>query len=132
VKPDRCAHQHLSRAGRSAKKIAEKDKGDNAKIPKQERTEALPLGQCVRQGLRPWNPESALRKALAKSQETATTTKQGNNNKNKGEHRMAIYHSRVTTFSRANNHSSLAAAAYRAAILLVDQRTGKRHDYRRK
>ncbi|WP_232518342.1 MobA/MobL family protein [Lysobacter enzymogenes] len=86
----------------------------------------------MRQGLRPWNPESALRKALAKSQETATTTKQGNNNKNKGEHRMAIYHSRVTTFSRANNHSSLAAAAYRAAILLVDQRTGKRHDYRRK
>jgi hypothetical protein len=50
-----------------SQKIAEKEKSDNAKISKQERTEALPVGQCVRQGLRPWNPESALRKALAKS-----------------------------------------------------------------
>lgn len=45
---------------------------------------------------------------------------------------MAIYHTRVKTFSRAKGHSSTAAAAYRAGLLLVDERTGERHDYRRR
>lgn len=45
---------------------------------------------------------------------------------------MAIYHSRVKTFSRGKGHSSVAAAAYRAGLLLMDERTGKRHDYRRR
>ncbi|WP_313250736.1 MobA/MobL family protein [Stenotrophomonas indicatrix] len=45
---------------------------------------------------------------------------------------MAIYHSRVKIFSRGKGHSSVAAAAYRAGLLLTDERTGKRHDYRRR
>lgn len=45
---------------------------------------------------------------------------------------MAIYHTRVKTFSRAQGHSSTAAAAYRAGMLIVDPRTGIRHDYRRR
>jgi hypothetical protein len=44
---------------------------------------------------------------------------------------MAIYHTRVKTFSRAKEHSSIAAAAYRAGLLLIDER-GTRHDYRRR
>ena len=43
---------------------------------------------------------------------------------------MAIYHTRVKTFSRTQGHSSVAAAAYRAGLRLVDPRTGLRHDYR--
>lgn len=43
---------------------------------------------------------------------------------------MAIYHSRIKTFSRARGDSSVAAAAYRAGLLLVDHLTGRRHDYR--
>lgn len=43
---------------------------------------------------------------------------------------MAIYHSRVKTFSRARGDSSVAAAAYRAGLLLIDHLTGRRHDYR--
>lgn len=45
---------------------------------------------------------------------------------------MAIYHTRVKTFSRAQGHASTAAAAYRAGLLIVDERTGLRHDYRRR
>lgn len=45
---------------------------------------------------------------------------------------MAIYHSRVKTFSRAKGHASTAAAAYRAGLLIVDARTGTTHDYRRR
>ncbi|WP_340650050.1 MobA/MobL family protein [Pseudoxanthomonas winnipegensis] len=45
---------------------------------------------------------------------------------------MAIYHSRVKTFSRARGDSSVAAAAYRAGVLLIDHLTGQRHDYRRR
>lgn len=45
---------------------------------------------------------------------------------------MAIYHANVKTFSRAKGHSSIAAAAYRAGLLLEDTRTGQRHDYRRR
>ncbi|MCC5087129.1 MobA/MobL family protein [Xanthomonas campestris] len=45
---------------------------------------------------------------------------------------MAIYHANVKTFSRAKGHSSVAAAAYRAGLLLEDALTGLRHDYRRR
>lgn len=45
---------------------------------------------------------------------------------------MAIYHANIKTFSRAKGHSSIAAAAYRAGLLLEDERTGQRHDYRRR
>ncbi|MCC5099436.1 MobA/MobL family protein [Xanthomonas campestris] len=45
---------------------------------------------------------------------------------------MAIYHANVKTFSRAKGHSSIAAAAYRAGLLLEDALTGLRHDYRRR
>ncbi|MEA9878656.1 MobA/MobL family protein, partial [Xanthomonas campestris] len=42
------------------------------------------------------------------------------------------YHANVKTFSRAKGHSSIAAAAYRAGLLLEDAITGMRHDYRRR
>lgn len=45
---------------------------------------------------------------------------------------MAIYHTRVKTFSRAQGHASTAAAAYRAGLLIHDERTGAKHDYRRR
>ena len=45
---------------------------------------------------------------------------------------MAIYHTSIKTVSRGKGHSSVAAAAYRAGLLLVEQRTGVRHDYRRR
>lgn len=45
---------------------------------------------------------------------------------------MAIYHTRVKTFSRAQGHASTAAAAYRAGLLIADARTGAKHDYRRR
>lgn len=45
---------------------------------------------------------------------------------------MAIYHTRVKTFSRAHGHATTAAAAYRAGLLIIDGRTGLRHDYRRR
>lgn len=43
---------------------------------------------------------------------------------------MAIYHMRVKTLSRSKGNSSVAAAAYRAALLLFDDKTGIKHDYR--
>lgn len=45
---------------------------------------------------------------------------------------MASYHTKVKTFSRAQNKSSIAAAAYRAGVLIVDPTTGRRHDYRKR
>ena len=45
---------------------------------------------------------------------------------------MAIYHLSVKTVSRSTGRSSVAAAAYRAAVLLEDQRTGLVHDFERK
>ncbi|PPJ42331.1 MULTISPECIES: MobA/MobL family protein [unclassified Pseudoxanthomonas] len=45
---------------------------------------------------------------------------------------MAIFHSRVKTFSRARGDSSVAAAAYRGGLFLIDHLTGKHHDYRRR
>lgn len=44
----------------------------------------------------------------------------------------AIFHLDVTTISRSQGRSSVAAAAYRAAERLLDTRTGLEHDYRRK
>ncbi|MFA1261866.1 MobA/MobL family protein [Xanthomonas axonopodis pv. fascicularis] len=43
---------------------------------------------------------------------------------------MAIYHTRIKTYSRAKGHSALAAAAYRGGYLLTDFKSGARHDYR--
>lgn len=45
---------------------------------------------------------------------------------------MAIYHCSVKTVSRSSGRSATAAAAYRHAERIVDQRTGEIHDYRRK
>ena len=43
---------------------------------------------------------------------------------------MAIYHMQVKVLSRSKGNSSVAAAAYRAALLLFDDKTGIKHDYR--
>ncbi|MEA0624158.1 MobA/MobL family protein [Xanthomonas campestris pv. campestris] len=43
---------------------------------------------------------------------------------------MAIYHTRIKTYSRSKGHSAIAAAAYRGGYLLTDPRSGARHDYR--
>ena len=45
---------------------------------------------------------------------------------------MAIYHLSVKSISRSVGRSATAAAAYRSACALVDQRTGREHDYTRK
>lgn len=45
---------------------------------------------------------------------------------------MAIYHLSVTPISRSDGRSATAAAAYRAAVKIVDPATGEIHDYRRK
>lgn len=45
---------------------------------------------------------------------------------------MAIYHLHVQTLSRRAGRSAIAAAAYRAACRLVDERTGEIHDFSRK
>lgn len=42
---------------------------------------------------------------------------------------MAIYHTNIKSFSRAKGESSIAAAAYRAGIDLVDTRTRVAHRY---
>ena len=45
---------------------------------------------------------------------------------------MADFHVSVKTISRSAGRSATAAAAYRSAVLIVDQRTGEIHDYERK
>ena len=45
---------------------------------------------------------------------------------------MAVYHFSAKTVSRSAGRSSTAAAAYRAAARIVDERTGEIHDYTRK
>jgi len=45
---------------------------------------------------------------------------------------MPIYHLSVKTISRSAGRSATAAAAYRAADVITDKRTGEQHDYRRK
>ncbi|RLK56372.1 MobA/MobL family protein [Stenotrophomonas rhizophila] len=43
---------------------------------------------------------------------------------------MTIEHTRIKTYSRAKGHSALAAAAYRGGFLLIDPKSGAKHDYR--
>ncbi|MBO9873958.1 MULTISPECIES: MobA/MobL family protein [Xanthomonas] len=43
---------------------------------------------------------------------------------------MTIYHTRIKTYSRTKGHSAIAAAAYRGGYLLIDPKSGARHDYR--
>lgn len=45
---------------------------------------------------------------------------------------MAIFYVNVKVFSRAQGQTATAAAAYRAGIRLVDERTGVVHDYRKR
>jgi len=45
---------------------------------------------------------------------------------------VAIYHCSVKPISRSGGRSATAAAAYRAAAEIADQRTGELHDYRRR
>ena len=45
---------------------------------------------------------------------------------------MAIYHLNTHTIGRAAGHSAVAAAAYRSASSLVDERTGEAFDFTRK
>ena len=45
---------------------------------------------------------------------------------------MAIFHLNVVAHSRAKGHSAVNGAAYRAAVRLVDDRTGLVHDYSKK
>ena len=45
---------------------------------------------------------------------------------------MAVYHFSAKTVSRSAGRSSTAAAAYRSAERIVDERTGEIHDYTRK
>ena len=45
---------------------------------------------------------------------------------------MAIFHLDISVISRSAGRSSTAAAAYRLAARIEDQRTGLTHDYRRK
>jgi len=45
---------------------------------------------------------------------------------------MAIFHLSVKAVSRAKGRSATAAAAYRAATQILDERTGLLHDYRQK
>lgn len=52
-----------------------------------------------------------------------------------GRHRgllIAIYHASVKTVSRKQGHSSTAAAAYRAGLVIFDDMTGVQHDYTRR
>jgi ATP-dependent exoDNAse (exonuclease V) alpha subunit len=45
---------------------------------------------------------------------------------------VAIYHLSVKTISRSQGRSATAAAAYRSATEIIDERTGEIHDYQRK
>ena len=45
---------------------------------------------------------------------------------------MAVYHLRVKPIQRSKKRYATAAAAYRAGVCIVDERTGKKHDYRHK
>jgi len=45
---------------------------------------------------------------------------------------MPIYHLSIKTISRSAGRSATAAAAYRAAAVITDTRTGEHHDYSRK
>ena len=49
-----------------------------------------------------------------------------------GTSQQSNFHLSVKVFSRSKGQSATAAAAYRAAALIVDERTGDVHDYRQK
>lgn len=49
-----------------------------------------------------------------------------------GDVRIAIYHASTKPLSRSTGRSAVAAAAYRAGEVLVDERTGLVHDYTRR
>lgn len=49
-----------------------------------------------------------------------------------GASQQSNFHLSIKVLSRAKGQSATAAAAYRAAALIVDERTGDVHDYRRK
>ena len=53
-------------------------------------------------------------------------------NRQNGNTEMAIYHMSVKPVSRSKGRSSTAAAAYRAACKIEDERTGLEHDYTKK
>lgn len=45
---------------------------------------------------------------------------------------MATFHLSVKAYSRSNGYSATAAAAYRAGIRMLDERTGEAHDFSRR
>ncbi len=45
---------------------------------------------------------------------------------------MSIFHCQAKAISRASGRSATAAAAYRAGECITDERTGEKHDYRKK
>ncbi len=45
---------------------------------------------------------------------------------------MAIAYAHFTIYSRSRGQSAVAAAAYRAAVRLIDHRTNEVHDYRKR
>lgn len=47
-------------------------------------------------------------------------------------HSVATFHTHVNTTSRSAGHTATAAAAYRAGLKMVDERTGEIHDYTRR
>lgn len=64
-----------------------------------------------------------------RSHESAGKSPSGNSS---GNFQQSNFHLSVKVFSRAKGQSATAAAAYRAAALIVDERTGDVHDYRKK
>lgn len=63
----------------------------------------------------------------------ATKAKSQGNTKAKTERAaIAIYHATTKPLSRSAGRSSVAAAAYRAGVALVDARTGMAHDFTRR
>lgn len=45
---------------------------------------------------------------------------------------MAIFHASLKVFTRAQGHTATGAAAYRAGLRILDERTGMTHDYTRR
>lgn len=45
---------------------------------------------------------------------------------------LSVYHLSVKSVSRSDGRSATAAAAYRSGEVVIDQRTGQTHDYRRR
>src|SRR5215210_9397766 len=47
----------------------------------------------------------------------------------KGQHGVAIYHFSAKVISRSSGRSAVAAAAYRSASVLADEREARTHDF---